>query len=125
MFNNNLLRLKMISMTPLNSHWSVKRVQVRLLNSRNYSLIISIQTPSRLNRNPFSRFSHLEENRIILRIKTIDKICKVTNGISHVTSVVILLVLITENLVQLETLRVTSVGNVAISQSAAIRQNYE
>ena len=92
MFNNNLLRLRRILMTLLNSHLSAKKVQGRLPKSRNYSLIISIQTPLRLNRNQLSRFIHLEENVTILRIKTIDKSRKRTKGISHVTSVVILLV---------------------------------
>ena len=97
-------------------------VQAHLLNSKNYSLIISIQTLLRLNKNPLSRFSRLEENGTTIKIKTIDKTHKVTKGISHVTSVVILLVRISKNLVQLKKLRVTSVANVVISQSAAIRQ---
>ena len=112
-------------MTLLNSYLSAKRVQVRLFSSKNYSLIISVQTLSRLNKNPLSLFSRLEENGSILKIKTIDKTHKATKGISHVTSVVILLVMITENLVQLGKLRVTFVGNVVISQSAATIRNDE
>ena len=125
MFNNNLLRLRLILTTLINSHLSAKRVQVRLLNSKNYSLIISIQTLSRLNKNPLSLLSRLEENGINLKIKTIDKTHKATKGISHVTSVVIHSVRITEILVQLGELHVIFVGNVVISQSAATRRNDE
>ena len=54
-----------------------------------------------------------------------DKTHKAIKGTSYVTSVVILLVRITENLVQLGKLHVTFVGNLIISQSAANRRNVE
>ena len=110
---------------PLNSHWSVKRGLVRPLSSKNYFLTISFSKLLKLNKNPLSQFSRLEENVTILKIKPIDKTRKAITGTSRATSVVILLFRITESLVQLAKLRVISARNVVFLQTVVIHQNDE
>ena len=112
---------------PLNSHWGVKRALgcENPLSSKNYFLTISFSKLLKLNKNPLSQFSRLEENVTILKIKPIDKTRKAITGTSRATSVVILLFRITESLVQLAKLRVISARNVVFLQTVVIHQNDE